>query len=147
MHSAYRYAIIYFGFFVSLLLCSALMLFAHKIGFDHQSISHYYLGDGELLIQKTNTGLLKLVLPHIFAFAILSFVLIHFLIFTSYKEKKYPVVLIYILLLTQTIEIFSPYMIIHISEYFSYLKLGSFILYMTLIPLIFFWLFKSIIKR
>ncbi|QOP42304.1 hypothetical protein FJR03_11370 [Sulfurimonas marina] len=128
------------------MLVSALMLFAHKIGFDPTSITHYYLGDGELLLQKSNEGILKLILPHIFAFGVLSFVLIHFLIFTSYKKKRYTFSVIYILLTTQTLEIFSPFLIINISEYFSYLKLISFVFYMALIPLIFFWLFKSILE-
>lgn len=123
------------------------MLFAHKIGFDATSITHYYLGDSELLVKKTTLGILKLILPHIFAFGVLSFVIIHFLIFTSYKEKTYPMMGIYIVLFTQTLEIFSPFLIINISANFSYLKLISFVLYMALIPLLFFWLLQSIRQR
>lgn len=146
MHNGYKYSIIYFSCFVLLLLVSALMLFAHKIGFDPATIAHYYLGNGEMLLQKSNTGILKLVLPHIFAFGILSFVVIHFLIFTDYKKRSYTLMVIYILLAAQTLEIFSPFLIINISEYFSYLKLISFVVYMILLPLIFFLLFKSIWK-
>ncbi|WP_304545253.1 hypothetical protein [Sulfurimonas microaerophilic] len=146
MHNAYKYSIIYFSCFVLLLLVSALMLFVHKIGFDPTQIAHYYLGDGDLLLQKTNAGIFKLILPHIFAFGVLSFVVIHFLIFTDYKKRSYTLMVIYILLIVQALEIFSPLLIINVSEYFSYLKLISFIVYMLFIPLIFFWLFKSILK-
>ena len=130
-----------------LLLVSGYMIFESKIGFSPESISQYYLGDEKMFMAaKTNMGILKLVLPHIFAFSILSMVVIHFMAFTKYKNSMSVMLLIYTILISQTLEIFSPFLIINISEIFVYLKLLSFFLYTTLIPMVLFILFRSIVK-
>jgi hypothetical protein len=123
------------------------MIFESKIGFSVEAVSAYYLGSQErFIVAKSNAGVLKLVLPHIFAFAILSMVVIHFLAFTRYKNSKAVLFLIYTILISQTFEIFSPFLIINISEVFVYLKLISFFLYITLIPMVLYILFRSILK-
>lgn len=117
---------------------SAFLLFDLKIGFEPQRAISYYLGDPQNYIPvKSFTGLLKLVLPHIFAFGLLSMVLLHFLAFTGFKEKKWLRVFIIALFITQLLEIFTPFLVLSLSSYFIYLKIASFFLYMLSFPLLF----------
>ena len=96
MHKAYKVSILYFSIYTLLLLVSGYMIFDSKIGFDVSSAINYYLGSEEkFIIAKSNAGVLKLVLPHIFAFALLSMVVIHFLIFTKYKNNRSIKIVIY----------------------------------------------------
>lgn len=93
---------------------------------------------------KSSQGLLKIVLPHIFAFALLSMVLLHFLKFTNTKNKKALIVLIYALFITQFFEIFAPFFMLHISELFVYVKLFSYLVYFGLMLITLHLLFASI---
>ena len=124
------------------------MIFESKIGFDVQKATSYYLGNDKLFMaMKTNSGILKLILPHIFGFALLSMVALHFLIFTKFRNKKSVKYTVYTVLTAQFFEIFSPFIIINISTFFIYIKIISFFIYLTMIPLILFLLFVSITKK
>jgi hypothetical protein len=123
------------------------MIFESKIGFDIERALSYYFGDKALFIaSKSNSGLLKVVLPHILGFALLSMVLLHFLIFTKFRNRVFVKVLLYTLITTQFFEIFTPFLIINISEMFIYLKILSFIIHMAILPMVLYLLFDSIAR-
>ncbi len=145
MHKAYKISILYFSLFTLLLLASGYMIFDLKIGFEAQRALSYYIGDKELFMSaKTNSGILKLALPHIFGFALLSMVVLHFLIFTKFRNRVFVKILLYTILISQFFEIFTPFLIINISEIFIYLKILFFIIYIGLIPIVLYLLFDSI---
>lgn len=147
MTKAYKLSILYYLAFSILLIVSAFMLFEHKIGFSYQSIVDYYIGNEEkFIIAKSFSGILKMILPHIFVFGLLSMVLLHFLIFTNLRYKKGTLILIYLTFFTAFTEIFSPFIIISGLEFFAYLKLLSFFMFSGLILYISWLLFKSIIR-
>ena len=144
MIKAYKVSIIYFLVFSLLLLISSIMIFEHKIGFDSLSILNYYLGDEKLFIPaKSVSGVLKIVLPHIFVFGLFSMVILHFVVFTKQKEKTK--ILIYLTFISAFLEIFTPLMILWGFESFAYLKLLSFILFEILILYLLYLLFFSIV--
>jgi len=148
LHKAYKVSILYFSFFTLLLLVSGYMIFESKIGFDTLRATNYYLGNDEIFMAvKTNSGILKLILPHIFAFALLSMVALHFLIFTKLRDKTSIRYLVYTILIAQFFEIFSPFLIINISAFFIYIKFISFFIYLIMIPLVLLILFRSITKK
>ncbi len=134
MTKAYRYSILYFLTFSLLLLISGTMLFEHKIGLSAQSINEYYLGNSDKFIPaKTATGVLKIVLPHIFAFGLFVMVVLHFLVFTKERNKTKTKMLICLTFITAFLEIASPFLIISGAEFFAYVKIISFILFESLI--------------
>jgi hypothetical protein len=121
------------------------LLFEEKIGLGLHALRAYYLGDEALFMSvKSTQGLLKIVLPHIFALALLSMVLLHFLRFTNTKNKKALIVLIYVLFSAQFFEIFAPFLMLHISELFAYVKLFSLLVYFVLMLTTLYLLFASI---
>lgn len=145
MIKAYKSLILYFIVFSLLLLISSIMIFQHKIGFYVDGVLRYYLGDEELFIpSKNEAGILKIILPHIFAFGLFSMVILHFVLFT--KEKNRLKTLIYLLFVTAFLEIFTPFMIINGFYLFAYLKLISLFLFEVLILYILYILFFSIIN-
>lgn len=147
MTQAYKYSILYFLAFSLLLLASGIMLFEEKIGFSILNITEYYLGNEEkFVVAKTSPGILKIVLPHIFAFGLLFMVLLHFLIFTKYRDTQTIKILIYALFTSGFLEIFSPFMIVFGSEFFAYIKIASFIVFQTLVIYISWLLFSSIVN-
>ncbi len=114
MIKAYKLAIIYYLLFSILLISSAVMLFEHKIGFGFSSVLDYYIGnESKFITAKSFSGILKLVLPHIFVFGLLGMVLLHFLIFTKRRYKKSTIVLIYVTFFTAFLEMFAPFFIIN----------------------------------
>ncbi|WP_324170617.1 hypothetical protein [Sulfurimonas sp.] len=147
MTKAYKLSILYYLAFSILLILSAYMLFEHKIGFSYQGVVEYYTGnEDKFIIAKSFSGILKIVLPHIFVFGLLSMVLLHFLVFTKLRYKKSTLVLIYLTFFTAFTEIFSPFLIISGLEFFAYLKLLSFFVFSALILYISWLLLKSIIR-
>jgi len=148
MTKAYKHAIVYFLLFSILLVISGIMLFEHKIGFSVQGVTEYYLGSEERFIaKKSSAGVLKIVLPHIFAFALLSMVLLHFLIFTKHRDTAHTKTLIYALFTSAALEIFSPFMILLGAGFFVFIKIASFVLFEALIIYISYLLFNSIVKN
>ena len=148
MTKAYKYAIVYFIAFSLLLVTSGALLFESKIGFSITEIAEYYLGnEDKFIVAKTPAGVLKIVLPHLFAYGLLAMVLLHFLIFTKYRDSSHLKFLIYAVFISAFFEISSPFMVIYVSEYFAYLKLVSFVLFEGLIIYLAWLLFNSIVKN
>lgn len=146
LHKMYKIAILYFGFFLLLLLLSGVMIYAEKTSLSVIETLQYYIGsEADFIAPKTNAGLLKLILPHIFAFGLLSMVLLHFLAFTRFKQRAR--VLIYAVFFMQFLEIFSPFLIINGAEFFVYLKLFSLASYLILLLFILGLLVFSIAKE
>jgi len=143
---AYKYAISYFLLFTVLLLVSAALIFADKIGFSYNSIRHYYLGSEAVFsTTKTFNGLLKIIVPHIFAFGLFIMVILHFLIFTGKRNTKEVQIIIYSAFITAFLELFSPFFIIFGLDFFIFIKLISYFLFNFVILYTLFILFKSII--
>ena len=146
LNRAYKTAIAYFLLFTLLLFLSGILIFIDKIGFSYDDVIHYYLGNSkEFIVAKTFTGLLKIILPHIFAFGLFIIVIIHFIIFTKQRNNKDIRLIIYIILLTALFEISSPFVIVAGLKIFAYVKIFTFLIFYLLILYIFFILFKSII--
>ncbi|DAB29412.1 MAG TPA: hypothetical protein CFH84_09640 [Sulfurimonas sp. UBA12504] len=145
MQQAYKISLLYFLTFCLLLLLSATLLFSHKIGFTPNAVAAYYLGSEiDFTRTKSDAGILKIILPHIFAYALLLMVLLHFLRFTHYKNKHFMSTLIGTLFITAFFEVFTPYLILHISVLFAYAKLASLFLLFILILSVLYLLFASI---
>ena len=143
MLQAYKYSILYFLLFSLLLLLSSALLFDAKIGLSIESILYYYQGDEEnFIVAKSFGGVLKIILPHIFAFGLFMMVVLHFVVFTKYKQQ-----LRYLTLASFTVallELFSPFFIINGYEIFVYVKLASFFIFEFLLLYILWLLQKSI---
>ncbi|QOY53045.1 hypothetical protein [Candidatus Sulfurimonas baltica] len=146
MQEAYKLSILYYLIFSLLLIASAVMLFEHKIGFSLNNILEYYIGNEEKFIPaKNSSGILKTILPHIFVFGLITMVLTHFLVFTKLRYKKSTLTLIYLTFITAFLEIAAPFLIVNGFEFFAYVKLLSFFLFLTLILYISWLIFYSII--
>jgi len=143
---AYKYAIGWFLLFTLLLLASAALIFADKIGFSYESIRQYYLGsEAAFSTAKTFNGLLKIIVPHIFAFGLFIMVVLHFLIFTDKRDTKEMQIIIYSAFITAFLELFSPFLIIFGFDSFIFIKLISYSLFNFVVAYSLFILFKSII--
>ena len=147
MHKAYRVSILYFLLFALLLLATASALFAQKIGFTQADVLSYYLGNEALFIgPKSVVGVLKIILPHIFAYALFVMVVLHFLIFTKMRNKRELDFLIYASYVSIAAELFSPFFIMAGLEFFAYVKIAAFFTMSTLQLYISYLLFDSIFK-
>ncbi|MCF6339172.1 MAG: hypothetical protein L3J10_00240 [Sulfurimonas sp.] len=145
MQKSYKLSILYYLVFTLLLISSAIILFEHKIGFSFTSVLEYYIGNEEKFIPAQSTlGILKIILPHIFVFGLISMVLLHFIVFTNHREKKATLILIYVTFITAILEIFTPILIVNGFEFFAYVKLLSFFLFLLFIVYISWLLFYSI---
>jgi len=148
LQQAYKYAVFYFLAFSLLLLGSSLLLFDDKIGFSASAVLEYYLGnEDKFLVEKSWGTILKIILPHIFAFGLFFMVTLHFLLFTKYKKSKLFLNLIYAIFFVGFLELFSPYLIILGLESFAYIKLISFILLEVLVLYTLWLLLSSIFQR
>ena len=146
MQKAYKLSIIYYLVFSLLLIASAIMLFEYKIGFSYEGVLNYYLGNEDKFIPaKSTSGLLKMALPHIFSFGLISMVLLHFLVFTKLRYKKSTLTLIYLTFFSAMLEIFTPMLIVNGFEFAALLKLLSFFIFLALILYISWLLLHSII--
>ena len=145
MQKAYKLSVIYYLAFTALLILSAIMLFANKIGFFPTSIIQYYIGNEEKFIPAKDTiGILKTILPHIFVFGLISMVLLHFLVFTKHKQKTITKYTIYFTYILAFCELFVPFMILNGYEFFAYVKLFCFVGFLTIIVYVSWLLFYSI---
>jgi len=145
MQEAYKLSILYYLAFSILLITSAIMLFEHKIGFSYGAVLEYYTGNEEKFIPaQSASGILKIVLPHIFVFGLFFMVLLHFLVFTKLRYKKSLLTIVYAAFAVAMIEIFSPLLIINGLEFFAYLKLFSFFALLGLVMYVSWLIFKSI---
>jgi len=145
MQQAYKLSIFYYLLFSLLLIISAVMLFEHKIGFSYNSVLEYYIGNEDKFIPaQSASGILKIVLPHVFVFGLFAMVLLHFLVFTEIKAKKAFLVLIYATFITAFLEIFAPFMIVSGWSFFAYIKLLSFFIFLTLTLFTLWLLFRKV---
>lgn len=148
MIQAYKITIVYFFLLGFLLLLSGVILFNHKIGFTFQNIITYYNGDpDQFILQKSTIGKLKIVLPHIFSFALFIMVLTHFLRFCKCTKNTYVTMLIVFLYTFAFIEIASPFFIQFFPWIFALFKISSFILLNVLILLVIWLLLQCILKN
>jgi len=146
MQKAYKYSILYFLIFGLLLLTSSVLLFQEKIGFSYSGVLDYYLGnETTFIVAKSEAGLLKIILPHIFGFALFLMVILHFLIFTKINGSKKLRYLIYAAFSIAVFELSSPLFILNGFYFFAYVKLVSFFAFEFLVLYIFYLLFRSII--
>ena len=146
MQRAYKFSILYFLVFSLLLLLSSVLLFSEKIGFSIESILGYYQGDEDKFISaKSASGILKIVLPHIFAFGIFIMVSLHFVVFTNSRNSKLFHYIIYSAFVLGILELFTPLLIINGFVFFAYVKIITFFLFEFLMLYIFWILFKSIV--
>ncbi len=147
MQKNYKISIFYFLLFSFLLLLSGILLFEENIGLSISAISEYYFGSEEKFIPKKSIyGILKIILPHIFAFGIFIMVLLHFLLFTSYKDTKQLQILIWLSFISAFFELFSPLFLLQGFTLFAPLKLVSFILMEISLLYGIYLLFNSLIK-
>lgn len=145
MQKAYKYSIVYFIAFSLLLLGSSILLFEEKIGLRSGAILEYYLGNEEkFMLAKSWSVVLKIILPHLFAFGLLIMVALHFLIFTKFRASKLFKYLIYATFFAGFVELFSPFLIFQGFEIFAPIKLVSFIALELLLLTIFWLLLRSI---
>jgi len=148
LQQAYRYSILYFLAFSLLLLASSILLFNERIGFSYGSVLEYYLGNEESFIMaKRPSGLLKIILPHIFGFGLFIMVVLHFVMFTKTNKKRIMPYLISATFISGFIELFSPFFILYGFEFFAYLKLLSLFVFESLLLYMFWILYSSIINK
>jgi hypothetical protein len=148
VNSLYKYAILYFLLFSLLLLGSSVLLFEHKIGFSQIEVLQYYLGDeASFMIAKSPLGLLKIILPHIFAFGLFMMVLLHFLVFTKQRNASQFIFIIYTAFASAFLELFSPFLILAGVNFFAYVKIASFFTMLGISLYVSYLLFSSIVKE
>lgn len=148
MTQSYKLAIVYFLAFSLLLMLSGFLLFEEKIGLSVEAVTRYYVGDEVRFISaKTFEGVLKIILPHIFAFGLLSMVLLHFLVFTKHKKTKSIQWCMYLLFVSAFCEISSPFFILLGSAHFAYIKVISFVVFEASIIYVAWLLFRSIMHK
>lgn len=129
-----------------MLLASSILLFDEKIGFSVQSIVEYYQGSEEKFIAaKSMSGVLKIILPHIFAFGLFIMVILHFVVFTKKRNTQIFHFIIYAAFVVGFLELFTPLLIIQGLVFFAYVKMATFILFELLLLYLFWVLFKSIV--
>ena len=148
MQRRYNLLVLYFVLFSLLLLGSAYLLFDAKMGFSYNGVLHYYQGDKMLFTSaKSFDGILKIILPHIFAFGLFLMVLLHFGVFTAFRKRPLLRYFIYTLGIAAFIELFSPFFIILGLGFFAYFKLLAFFV-LEIGTVLFLWLlFRSVITR
>jgi hypothetical protein len=124
---------------------SSVLLFDEKIGFSIKGILEYYQGNEEKFIAaKSASGILKIILPHIFAFGLFIMVILHFGVFTKSRNSKLFHFIIYSAFVLGLLELFTPLLIVNGFVFFAYVKLAVFFLFEFLMLYIFWILFKSI---
>ena len=137
MYRSYHYAIIALFIFSLLLVLSSILLFQEKMGISVDGILSYYLGSEEHFTQaKSFDGLVKLILPHTFAYGLFSLLLLHFLVFTSLRKKAFAKFLLYTMFVSAICELLSPFGILQGFSFFAYVKLVSFFLFNFVILLV-----------
>ena len=146
MQNLYKLSILYFLLFSLLLIISSIALFEVKIGFSTHAVVAYYLGDAQNFnTKKSFVGILKIALPHIFAFSLFLMVVLHFLLFGKYKKSAHFKWLILLSFLSAFFEIFIPFGIIYTLEALAFVKIVSLILFELTLLYSLWLLFESIV--
>ena len=147
MHQSYRFAIAYFAIFGALLLISGAVLFVNKLGFSYESVALFYLGNATQFIQpKSSYGLLETALPHLGAMGLFVFVVGHFLLFASKKQKSNAVKPVITLFIVALLDIISGFLIIEGWAFFVWVKIVAFLLLQLVGLYLLFILFQSTIS-
>ena len=148
MQRRYKLLVLYFVLFSLLLLASAYLLFDTKIGFSYNGVLHYYQGDQtQFITAKSFDGILKIILPHIFAFGLFLMVLLHFGVFTAFRKHPLLHYFIYTLGIAAFVELLSPFFIIAGLGFFAYFKLLAFFV-LEIGTVLFLWLlFRSVLTH
>jgi len=146
LQKAYKFSILYFLLFSLMLLASSILIFNEKIGFSLQSVLEYYQGNEDKFIAaKSTSGILKIILPHIFAFGLFIMVILHFTVFTKSRNSQVFHFIIYAAFILGLLELFTPLLIIQGFVFFAYVKIVVFFLFEFLMLYLFWILFKSIV--
>ena len=144
MHQSYRYAIAYFAVFGVLLLLSGATLFVSKLGLGYESIETFYLGSSTGFAQPKSTfGLLETALPHLGAMGLFIFVVGHFLLFTSKKERQKAIFPVILLFTAALMDIGSGFLIAEGWTFFIFTKVLGFMTLQLVGLYLLFILFKS----
>ena len=147
MHQSYRFAIIYFTIFGTLLLLSGAVLFFSKLGISYKSISTFYLGSAAQFSQsKSSYGLLETALPHLGAMGLFIFVTAHFMLFTDKKQKQKSIAPAIALFIAALLDIASGFMIIQGFSIFVWVKIVAFMSLQLLGLYLLFILFQNTLK-
>ena len=146
MQKAYKFSILYFLLFSLMLLTSSILIFNEKIGFSVQSVLEYYQGNEDKFITaKSTSGILKIILPHIFVFGLFIMVILHFKVFTKSRNSQVFHFIIYGAFILGLLELFTPLLIIQGFVFFAYVKIAVFFLFEFLMLYVFWILLKSIV--
>jgi len=128
------------------LLATSIALFSIKIGFEPVEIAHFYMGDDQSFIAKKSfEGLFETTAPHLFAITSMIFIVIHLLLFTSYK--KYVPYLLTGLLISFISDMFSGYFLIINMPFFAIIKWISFLIFQILFGISIFMLVSDIMRH
>ncbi len=147
MHQSYRFAITYFAIFGTLLLISGAMLFFSKLGISFESVQTFYLGNATGFSQaKSSFGLLETALPHLGAMGLFTFVLGHFFLFASKKQKQKTIKPVIIIFIAALLDIGSGFFIIQGWTIFVWVKIISFLLLQSIGLYLLFILFLTTVK-
>jgi len=132
---------------ITLQLITGIWLFTLKYGLTPSQISTYFMGDCELFIAKKSIeGLIETAVPHFLAMSLTIFIFGHFLLFTNVISNNKKNLLITLLFITSSINIFSPFGIIYGFEFFSWLKIMAFWSFEILMGLLLYILFLASVR-
>lgn len=121
-----RVIIVSFSFLMLIFFFLNFLLFNQKIGFCFDCIKSYYLGNPENYTKpKTLEGLFKTFYPHLLTMSLISFVLSHFLFFTSIN-RVFVIFLGVSSFVFSFLDNLSGFLIRFVSDFFVYLKTFSF---------------------
>lgn len=112
---------------ISMQLLSGVWLFIEKFGLNPSEVYLYFHGnEKEFIMPKSFEGLLETAVPHFMAISTTIFVYAHFLLFTKVISVNKKFLLIFLLFLSASIDIFSPLGIVYGYMIFAYLKVIAF---------------------
>lgn len=115
------------------------VLFLQNVGSDTASISRYYA-------DKSFHGLLEVTLPHTLFIAVALMASLHFLYFIPTLTVLAKRFITHLLFIVFTIDQLSVFLIVQGQHWISYLKLGAFFLFESLLAALWIFLFIQILK-
>lgn len=115
--------------YLAVLWVTGLLLYIEKIGFTHESVKTHYLGsEDEFKNPISYLGLLEVSHFHFFAFGFALLLLNHLMLFLPINGSV-KLFLIVVSFLSGILNLGSGWLIRYVSPYFTYLKIGSFIVF------------------
>ncbi len=132
---------------IALQLGSGIWLFTLKYGITPSSVNTYFTGNEELFIMaKSFEGLIETAVPHFLAISLTIFVYGHFLLFTKIISERQKWWLLLGLFTSASIDIFSPFAMIHGFEIFAWIKILSFWIFEILMAALLYILFLVFLR-